>query len=203
MQSIGSIIVNLRKVKGCIGIDLQQDERDKDQFKLRLDWQNRNLLTELLERMEYEFLEGAIRVLCEKLTINIANEQQTIIDIPMNRNISIKKQIMSELNHNLHTRNKTNNHETSKSLGICCISSISDYFTETGAVAQQSKRPNILLIVADDLGYSDMGCYGGEINTPVLDNLSKVGMRYTNFYVSPTCSVCTEPTCSYCCLIVT
>jgi arylsulfatase len=75
------------------------------------------------------------------------------------------------------------------SLGICCISSISDYFTETGAVAQQSKRPNILLIVADDLGYSDMGCYGGEINTPVLDNLSKVGMRYTNFYVSPTCSV--------------
>jgi hypothetical protein len=114
MQSIGSIIVNLRKVKGCIGIDLQQDERDKDQFKLRLDWQNRNLLTELLERMEYEFLEGAIRVLCEKLTINIANEQQTIIDIPMNRNISIKKQIMSELNHNLHTRNKTNNHETSK-----------------------------------------------------------------------------------------
>lgn len=75
------------------------------------------------------------------------------------------------------------------SLCICCISSIPDYFTETGAVAQQSKRPNILLIVADDMGYSDMGCYGGEINTPVLDNLSKVGTRYTNFYVSPTCSV--------------
>ena len=75
------------------------------------------------------------------------------------------------------------------SLGICCISSIPYYFTETGAVAQQSKRPNILLIVADDMGYSDLGCYGGEINTPVLDNLANKGVRYTNFYASPTCSV--------------
>ena len=114
MQSIGSIIIDLRKVKGCMGIDLQQDDRDKDQFKLQLDWQNRNLLTELLERTEFEFLEGAIKVLCETLTIDIANEQQTITDMPANRNISIKKLIMSELNHNLHTRNKTNNHETSK-----------------------------------------------------------------------------------------
>ncbi len=56
------------------------------------------------------------------------------------------------------------------------------------ARAQVSKRPNILLIVADDLGYSDLGCYGGEINTPVLDRLAQLGMRYTNFYVSPTCS---------------
>jgi arylsulfatase A-like enzyme len=59
----------------------------------------------------------------------------------------------------------------------------------TGVAAQQSKRPNLLLIVADDLGYSDLGSYGGEINTPVLDNLAKKGARYTNFYVSPTCSV--------------
>ena len=53
----------------------------------------------------------------------------------------------------------------------------------------RSKRPNILLIVADDLGYSDLGSYGGEINTPVLDGLAQQGMRYTDFYVSPTCSV--------------
>jgi arylsulfatase len=50
-------------------------------------------------------------------------------------------------------------------------------------------RPNILLIVADDLGYSDLGSYGGEINTPVLDTLAQQGIRYTDFYVSPTCSV--------------
>ncbi len=54
---------------------------------------------------------------------------------------------------------------------------------------QESRKPNILLIVADDMGYSDLGCYGGEINTPVLDNLSQQGMRYTNMYASPTCSV--------------
>jgi arylsulfatase len=55
--------------------------------------------------------------------------------------------------------------------------------------AAANKRPNFLLIVADDLGYSDLGSYGGEINTPVLDNLAREGVRYTNFYVSPTCSV--------------
>ncbi len=53
----------------------------------------------------------------------------------------------------------------------------------------EDKRPNILLIVADDLGYSDLGSYGGEIKTPVLDQLAQRGVRYTDFYVSPTCSV--------------
>lgn len=113
-QSIGSIIIDLRKVKGCKGIDLQQDDQDKDQFKLQLDWQNRNLLTELLERTEFEFLEGAISVLCEVPTIEIYDEQQTITDMPTNKKISIKKLIMSELNQDLFNRNKTNNHETSK-----------------------------------------------------------------------------------------
>jgi arylsulfatase len=45
-------------------------------------------------------------------------------------------------------------------------------------------RPNILLVVADDLGYSDLGSYGGEISTPNLDALAKSGLRATNFYVS-------------------
>jgi len=57
------------------------------------------------------------------------------------------------------------------------------------SIAQQSERPNFLVIVADDMGYSDLGSYGGEINTPVLDGLAQQGMRYTDFYVSPTCSV--------------
>ncbi len=43
-------------------------------------------------------------------------------------------------------------------------------------------RPNILVILADDLGYSDMGCYGGEIDTPNLDALAENGMRFTSFY---------------------
>ncbi len=39
------------------------------------------------------------------------------------------------------------------------------------------------------MGYSDLGSYGGEIKTPVLDKLAQQGTRYTDFYVSPTCSV--------------
>jgi arylsulfatase len=44
------------------------------------------------------------------------------------------------------------------------------------------KRPNILIILADDMGFSDAGCYGGEIATPNLDNLAKNGLRFTQFY---------------------
>lgn len=46
----------------------------------------------------------------------------------------------------------------------------------------ENKRPNILLIVADDMGYSDLGCFGGEISTPNLDTLASHGIRYTQFY---------------------
>ena len=42
--------------------------------------------------------------------------------------------------------------------------------------------PNVLLILADDLGYSDLGCYGGEIETPNLDRLAAGGLRFTQFY---------------------
>jgi len=50
------------------------------------------------------------------------------------------------------------------------------------------KKPNILLIVADDMGYSDIGAFGGEIKTPNLDALAARGLRATSFYVGPTCS---------------
>jgi arylsulfatase A-like enzyme len=48
-------------------------------------------------------------------------------------------------------------------------------------------RPNVLLILADDLGYSDLGCYGGEIQTPQLDGLAKTGLRFTQFYNTARC----------------
>ena len=49
------------------------------------------------------------------------------------------------------------------------------------------KRPNILLIVADDLGWSDLGCFGGEIHTPNLDKLAQGGVRFTQFYNMARC----------------
>lgn len=52
-----------------------------------------------------------------------------------------------------------------------------------------ASRPNILLIVADDVGYSDLGCYGGEIDTPNLDQLAAEGLRFSEFHVNPMCVV--------------
>lgn len=46
----------------------------------------------------------------------------------------------------------------------------------------QHSRPNILIILADDMGFSDLGCYGGEIHTPNLDKLAEEGLRFTHFY---------------------
>ena len=50
------------------------------------------------------------------------------------------------------------------------------------------KRPNFLIIVADDLGFSDTSPYGGEIRTPNLEKLSETGIRMTNFHTAPACS---------------
>lgn len=55
-------------------------------------------------------------------------------------------------------------------------------------VTVSDKRPNILLIIADDLGYSDLGTFGGEIETPVLDRLAREGIKLTNYHVGSTCS---------------
>lgn len=51
----------------------------------------------------------------------------------------------------------------------------------------QEKQPNIILILADDLGYSDLGCYGGEIKTPNIDRLAGGGLRMTQLYNTARC----------------
>ena len=50
-----------------------------------------------------------------------------------------------------------------------------------------SEHPNILIIMSDDLGYSDLGCYGGEIKTPYLDSLAQGGLRYSQIYNTGRC----------------
>jgi arylsulfatase len=53
---------------------------------------------------------------------------------------------------------------------------------------QTQRRPNIVIILADDMGYSDMGSFGSEIQTPILDKLANEGVRFNNFYTHASCS---------------
>ena len=67
--------------------------------------------------------------------------------------------------------------------GSCCLLLITSIFV-AGADAA---RPNIVLVMSDDMGYSDIGCYGGEIQTPNLDRLAANGLRFTQFYNTARC----------------
>ena len=61
------------------------------------------------------------------------------------------------------------------------------YFFHFFYYAHGDDRPNIIIIMADDLGYADLGCYGGEIDTPALDSLAKNGVRFSQFYNTAKC----------------
>ena len=68
---------------------------------------------------------------------------------------------------------------------ICLATAV---FNLSAVVAADDKRPNILVIMADDMGFSDIGCYGGEIQTPNLDRLAAEGLRFTQFYNNAKCT---------------
>jgi len=63
-------------------------------------------------------------------------------------------------------------------------------FTQTRAASKEPEKPNIIYIMADDLGYGELGCYGQQkIKTPNIDKLAKEGMRFTQFYAgAPVCA---------------
>ena len=54
--------------------------------------------------------------------------------------------------------------------------------------SKKTNHPNIVLIMADDIGFSDIGCYGAEINTPNLDSLAENGIRFRQFYNMAKCN---------------
>jgi len=60
-------------------------------------------------------------------------------------------------------------------------------FLAVAEVASAADKPNILVILTDDMGFSDLGCYGGEIRTPNLDALAEGGLRFTQFYNTARC----------------
>lgn len=57
----------------------------------------------------------------------------------------------------------------------------------SASLSPAAEKPNFIFILADDLGYSDIGCYGGEIETPTLDSLASNGLRFTQFYNTARC----------------
>ncbi len=72
-------------------------------------------------------------------------------------------------------------------LGLVSASVLAAAVPAARAAQQRGGRPNILLIMADDMGFSDLGCYGSEIATPNLDALAAGGMRFTHFYNTARC----------------
>lgn len=67
---------------------------------------------------------------------------------------------------------------------ICLISAL---IVILSGCNKPENRPNIILMMSDDMGYSDLGCYGGEINTPNLDHLAKNGLQFMQFYNTARC----------------
>ena len=115
MQTIGSIIVGLRKAKGCMSIDFQQNDQDEDQFYLRFQWQNSALFKALLLSKEYDIFEGAIMILCEPPIVEIS-DVNTIIKIDMHKeqNIDLRNLINSQLRFVTEKPFKKNENENEK-----------------------------------------------------------------------------------------
>ena len=68
----------------------------------------------------------------------------------------------------------------SMALFLCAVCGVA-------AASEEAPRPNIIIMMADDMGFSDIGCYGGEIETPNIDGLAARGLRFTQFYNTARC----------------
>ncbi len=75
---------------------------------------------------------------------------------------------------------------------LCVAAACSTALISPGLIAQEhgvsARRPNFVMIVADDVSFTDLGAYGSEIRTPNIDALASQGVRFTNFHASPMCS---------------
>ncbi|MBE0654112.1 MAG: sulfatase-like hydrolase/transferase, partial [Bacteroidales bacterium] len=71
-------------------------------------------------------------------------------------------------------------------LAASCNSNVSRDKVSKSSQAD-TRKPNIIIILADDMGYSDTGCFGGEVNTPNIDRLAARGLRFTQFYNAARC----------------
>jgi arylsulfatase A-like enzyme len=74
-------------------------------------------------------------------------------------------------------------------LGMLASCAEQQSVTSTEKEKNTTKKPNILLLVADDTAFGDIGAYGSEVHTPNMNKIANAGIRFTNFHVSPVCSV--------------
>ena len=72
-------------------------------------------------------------------------------------------------------------------IAILLVASAAVEAVAASPVPVEDDRPNFVLVMADDMGYSDIGCFGGEIRTPNLDRLAANGVRFTHFYNTARC----------------
>ncbi|MHC4258030.1 MAG: sulfatase-like hydrolase/transferase, partial [Planctomycetota bacterium] len=70
-------------------------------------------------------------------------------------------------------------------MGSTLVTCVMVLFCGTGLAV---KQPNILLVMVDDMGWTDIGCFGSEIETPNIDALAERGVKFTDFHVSVSCS---------------
>lgn len=96
LQVMGSIIVNMHGVEGCVNIDFKQDNLNKNQFYFRIDWQNIIFLKSLLNSNEFSIFEGSIDVLCYNPTIEIIGNDNRVLRI-IKKNY--KKELQKEFNN--------------------------------------------------------------------------------------------------------
>ena len=83
---------------------------------------------------------------------------------------------------------RCHNNSDTKNVGwLACLAIVLFCAATSLSLAAEGARPNVLIIVADDLGYSDLGCYGGEIETPQLDRLAANGLKFSQCYSTGRC----------------
>ncbi len=90
LQVMGSIIINIQNIEGCLNIDFKQDNLNKDQFYFRMDWQNNIFFKSLLNSNEFDIFEGSLKTLCYNPTIEIIGKNNRVLKI-------IKKNYKREL----------------------------------------------------------------------------------------------------------
>ncbi|MFK7779111.1 MAG: sulfatase-like hydrolase/transferase, partial [Gimesia sp.] len=75
-------------------------------------------------------------------------------------------------------------------LRLVALIVLTTWFSVFSTTAKTAERPNIIFIMADDLGYGDLSCYGAiDLKTPILDRLAADGVKFTDFYANaPVCS---------------